>query len=438
MSILTGPMNHHLNGHKDLTKHKDVLKTIDPDQVWIPLVNGNAPCKACVSIGDEVKIGTKIAERNDHFYLPLFSPVSGTVTGVEKFMTSGMAQAEHLCITNDHKHEKVRAFEPFDYEKASWEEVLDFVKNAGMLGLGGAGFPTYVKYLKPENVELFIVNAVECEPYLTADYKNIEENIDLLRTGTLALFKLSKAAKGCVAIKEDKVEQIEALKKTFEGTPIEIRTVPDLYPMGWERTLVYQLTKKRYDKLPIEAGCILNNASTAIALGNAIDNGMPITHKYVTVSGDALNNPQNVYVPIGTRASTIIDAVGGYVEGTEDVLLIAGGPMMGKTIPNDKFVIMPQNNGLTVLVNRPKDEVKCLRCGRCTETCPSGLQPVRIQMSNAIFDEEELMKLSVMDCIECGMCTWICPSKIDVTENVRRAKNFVRTRMASRAKEAKK
>ena len=435
MSILTGPMNHRLDGHKDLTKHKDVLKTIDPDQVWIPLVNGNAPCKACVSVGDEVKIGTKIAERNDHFYLPLFSPVSGTVTGIEKFMTSGLGQAEHLCIQNDHKHEKVRAFAPFDAEKASWEELLDFVKNAGMLGLGGAGFPTYVKYLKPENVDLFIVNAVECEPYLTADYKNIEENLDLLKTGTLALFKLSKAAKGCVAIKEDKKEQIEDLKKTFAGTPIEIRTVPDLYPMGWERTLVYQLTKKRYDKLPIEAGCILNNASTAIALGNAIDNGMPITHKYVTVSGDALNNPQNVYVPVGTRASTIIDAVGGYKDGTDNVLLIAGGPMMGKTIPNDKFVIMPQNNGLTVLINKPKEEVKCLRCGRCTETCPSGLQPVRIAMSAAIFDEAEIMKLSVMDCIECGMCTWICPSKIDVTENVRRAKNFIRARQTIRAKE---
>ncbi len=438
MSLLTGPMKHHLDGHKDLTKHKEVLKTIDPDTVWIPLVNGNAPCKPCVQVGDEVKVGTKIAERNDHFYLPVFSPVSGTVTAIEKFMTSGLTPADHLRIQNDHKHTAVRSFEPFDYEKASWEELLDFVKNAGMLGLGGAGFPTYVKYLKPENVELFIVNAVECEPYLTADYKNIEENIELLKTGTLALFKLSKAKAGCVAIKEDKLEQIEDLKKTFAGTPIEIRTVPDMYPMGWERTLVYQLTKKRYDKLPIEAGCILNNASTAIALGNAIDNGMPITHKYLTVSGDAVRNPQNVVVPVGTKAHEIIDACGGYKDGTEDVLLIAGGPMMGRTIPNDQFVVALPNNGLTVLKNTEKEEVKCLRCGRCTETCPSGLQPVRIAMSAAIFDEEELMKLSVMDCIECGMCTWICPSKIDVTENVRRAKNFVRTRVANRQKEAKK
>ena len=430
MSLLTGPMRHHLNGHKDLTMNTDVLKTIDPDVVWVPLVNGNAPCKPLVNVGDEVKVGTKIAERNDRFYLPLFSPVSGTVTGIEKFMTSGMTQAEHLRIQNDHRGTEERAFPAFDYEKASWEELLDFVKNAGMLGLGGAGFPTYVKYLKPENVDLFIVNAVECEPYLTADYKNIEENMDLLKTGTLALFKLSKAAKGCIAIKEDKAAQIAQLKNAFSGTPIEIRTVPNVYPMGWERTLVYQLTGKRYGMLPIEAGCILNNASTAIALGNAIENGRAITHKYVTVSGDAIRNPQNVYVPVGTQVHEIIDACGGFKDNTEDVLLVAGGPMMGKAIPNDKFVIQPQNNGLTVLINQKLEEVKCLRCGRCTETCPSGLQPVRINAAQKAMNLEELELLSVNDCIECGMCTYICPSKIEVTEGVRRAKRFLRAKAA--------
>lgn len=430
MSILQGPMHQHLNGHKDLSMDKPVLTTLDPDIVWVPLVNGNAPCKPLVKVGDDVKVGTKIAERNDHFYLPLFSPVSGTVIAIEKFMTSGMTMADHLKIQNDHKHTAVRAFPPFDYEKASWEELLDFVKNAGMLGLGGAGFPTYVKYLKPENVDLFIVNAVECEPYLTADYKNIEANLDLLKTGTLALYKLSKAKKACIAIKEDKVKQIAALKETFEGTPVEIRTVPDLYPMGWERTLVYQLTGRRYDRLPIQAGCILNNASTAIALGNAITNGMPITEKIVTVSGDALKNPQDVKVPVGTKASEIIAAAGGYLDDVSDVLLISGGPMMGKTIPNDQFVIAPQNNGLTVLKNTPKDEVACLRCGKCTETCPAGLEPVMIAAAAKVFDEPQLEKLSVMDCIECGLCTYICPSKIDVTENVRRGKRQVQAKMA--------
>lgn len=430
MSLLTGPMHYHLNGHKDLTMHKDVLKEIVPDVVYVPLVNGNAPCTALVQEGDEVKIGTKIAERNDNFYLPLFSPVSGKVKGIEKRMTAGMSQAEHLVIENDHKNESVQSFEPMDYEKASWEELQEFCKNAGMLGLGGAGFPTYVKYANPENVELLIINAVECEPYLTADYKNIEENAELLKVGALAFHKLSKAKQACIAIKEDKKEQIALLEKTFAGTAIEVRKVPDLYPMGWERTLVYQLTKKRYERLPIEAGCIVNNAATAIAFGDALLNGKAITHKYVTVSGDGVGNPQNVYVPIGTTAHQIVESCGGYT--SEDIMLVAGGPMMGKTINTDDFVIMPQSNGLTVLKNREEEEVKCLRCGRCTETCPSGLQPVRIGMVANIFDYDELLKLRVLDCIECGLCTFICPSKIDVTENVRKAKRFVNARKASR------
>ena len=434
MSFLQGPMHEHLNGHKDLTMGKEVLKSMDPDVVWVPLYNGVTPCTPVVKIGDEVKVGTKIAERNDHFYLPIFSPVSGTVTGVEKFMTSGMGQGDHLRIQNDHKNTAVRVFETFDYEKATREELLEFVKNAGMLGLGGAGFPTYVKYMKPENVQLFIVNAVECEPYLTSDYKNIESNLSLLKTGVLALFKLSMAEKGCIAIKEDKKDQITALKSTFEGTPIEIRTVADRYPNGWERVLVYELTGKRYGRLPMEVGCILNNASTAIALGNALINGMPIIDKVITVSGNAVKNPQNIIVPIGTKASEVIDAVGGYVDGIDDVVLIAGGPMMGKAIPNDQFVICPQNNGLTVMKDEPKVEVPCLRCGRCTEVCPAGLEPVTIAGAAKQFDTLKLEKLCTLDCIECGLCTYICPSKIDVTENVRKGKRQLQIRLANEKK----
>ena len=427
MSLFTGPMHRHLDGHKDLTLDVDVNRSIDPEIVYIPLVNGNAKCEPCVKVGDDVKVGTKIAERNDHFYLPLFSSVSGMVTGIEKRMTSGLTPADHLVIQNDHKYEKVQAFKPLDYEKASWEELEEFLKNSGMLGLGGAGFPTYVKYQKPENVDLLIINAVECEPYLTADYKNIQENMDLLKTGVLAFFKLSRAPKACIGIKEDKPKQIEALKKVFEGTPVEIRPVKDLYPMGWERTIVYALTGKRYDRLPIEAGCIVSNATTAIAFGDALVNGAPITHKYVTVSGDGVGKPQNVYVPVGTTAHDIIDACGGYT--ADDVYLIAGGPMMGKTITKDEFSIAPQNNGITVLVNKPLDETPCLRCGRCTETCPSGLEPVRIANAVKVNDTALLAKLHVMDCIECGTCAFVCPSKISVTENVRKGKRFLQMRM---------
>ncbi len=416
-------MHHHLEGHKDLTNHKEILRLEEPDVIWIPLNNGAAPCTPLVNVGDEVKVGTKIAERNDHFYLPLFSPVSGTVTGIEKKMNSAMKMVDHMRIENDHKKTVEKPFEPFDYEKATREELLDFVKNAGMLGLGGAGFPTYVKYLKPEGIKSFIINGVECEPYLTTDYRSMMDNLELLKTGVLAMFKLSKAERGCVAVKEDKVDLIAELKKTFEGTPIEIRTVPDIYPAGWERTLVWLLEQKRYDRLPAEVGCIINNASTAIALADALLNGMPVTHKLVTVSGDGVADPHNVYVPVGTTAHDIVQACGGYT--SEDCMIIAGGPMMGSAIPNDTFVIGPANNGLTVLKHEPLDVVKCLRCGKCTEMCPSGLEPVRINNAEKVKDIETLKKLDTLSCIECGLCSYICPSKIDVTEGIRRAKRYL-------------
>ena len=192
MSFLTGPMHHHLDGHKDLTAHKEIVTLTNPDVVWIPLINGNAPCTPLVSVGDTVKVGTKIAERNDHFYLPVYSPVSGKVVAIEKRMATTLKNVDHIKIENDHQNTVDKPFGTLDYESASHEELLEFVKNAGMLGLGGAGFPTYAKFTNPENVDLFIINGVECEPYLTADYKNMMENLSLLKTGTLALLKLSR------------------------------------------------------------------------------------------------------------------------------------------------------------------------------------------------------------------------------------------------------
>ncbi|MBR3203900.1 MAG: RnfABCDGE type electron transport complex subunit C [Solobacterium sp.] len=424
MSILTGPMRFHLDGQKELTAHKAVLTLPEPDDLYIPLVNGRAACTPTVKEGDEVKVGQQIGEPSDAFwYVPIFSPVSGTVVGIEKRMTTMLKPGDHLHIRNDHKHTTMQPFKPMNYEAASREELLEFVKKAGMAGLGGAGFPTFNKYSKPEGIELFIINAVECEPYLTADYANSMENAELMREGALALLKLSAAPKGKIAVKEDKKDLIEVLHKQFDGTPIEVAEVPDIYPAGWERTLIYMLTGKRYDRLPAEAGCILNNVSTCIALGNALKNGMPITTKYLTVSGDGVTTPQNVVAPVGTPASEIIKACGGYVG--EDCLLIAGGPMMGRTIPNDQFVIGIANNGLTVLQHREEFSVKCLRCGKCTETCPSGLMPVRINQAEKAKDIDTLKKLSIMDCIECGLCTYICPSKLDVTEGIRRAKRYM-------------
>lgn len=428
MSILTGLMHQHLDGHKDLTAHKDVVEIAKPDVIYIPLANGNAPMNLLVEPGDEVKVGMKIAERNDHFYLPIFSPVSGTVTGTEKRTIGNMKVVDHVVIQNDHKDEVLvdEAFAKIDYENCEREVLLEKMKSVGMLGLGGAGFPSYVKYTKPVDVDLFIVNGVECEPYLTSDYHNSIENMELLKTGVLAMFKLSMAKKGCVAIKNNKKDLEEALKKAFEGTPIEIRTVPDIYPAGWERTLIYLLTNKRYDRLPMEAGCIVNNSSTAIAFGAALKEQRPITTKFITVSGDGIKNPTCCKVTVGTPAVDVIEACGGLVD--DNCVVCYGGPMMGKTMARDNFVIGYECNGLTCLKKREDFSNSCLRCGKCTEVCPSGLQPVRINMFEKSKNVKGLEKLDVNSCIECGLCTYICPSKLDVTEGVRRAKRYMALR----------
>ncbi|MCF0115104.1 MAG: RnfABCDGE type electron transport complex subunit C [Erysipelotrichaceae bacterium] len=425
MSFLLGPMRRHIDGHKELTSHSDLLKVAAPDVVKIPLVNGAAPCNLIVKEGDKVKVGTKIAERGDHFYVPLFSSVSGTVKGTQKFMGAGLKPVEHLLIENDGLYEEEQSFAPLDYKSATREELVDFMKNAGMVGCGGAGFPSYVKYGKVDGIELLIINAVECEPYITADYMNMTMHLDELATGVRAMFKMSGAKEAKLAIKVSHADFIPTLEGIFKDDEnIKVVGVPDVYPMGWERTLVYELTGKRYERLPGEVGCIVNNATTAISFGHALLTGMGITEKVLTVSGDAVKEPHNCLVKVGTSAHDVIEACGGYAV-EDEVLLCAGGPMMGRTITTDIFSITTYSNALTVLKPNQFPPTKCLRCGRCSEHCPSGLQPVRINAAGKAADMESLDKLNAMLCIECGMCSYICPSKIDVTEGVRRAKRLI-------------
>ena len=293
--------------------------------------------------------------------------------------------------------------------------------NAGIIGLGGAGFPTYVKYKFAKDITKLIINAVECEPFITADYKMVQAHKEEFVTGIAAMKKMAMAPEVVIAIKKthpDLIKFVEDAIKGIEGC--SVKAVPDVYPMGWERVLVREIMHKEYDRLPSEVGAIVNNATTAIAFGEALLYGKPIVTKTLTVSGNAVKEPMNVSVPVGVPASEVIAACGGYT--CEEVKLIAGGPMMGKTIVNDMFVVDRNMNAITVLENKPFDSIACLRCGKCSDHCPAGLQPVRIAQANKTNDKATVEKLCAMDCIECGLCTYICPSRLDVTENVRRAK----------------
>lgn len=422
MSIWKGPMRMHINGHKELTKQKSIKKIEAKEKVYIPLICGTSTdLEMFVQEKDYVYIGTKIAQSKQPYVVPIYASVSGTVIGIEKRMHATLKPVPHLVIENDKKYKSVQSFAPLDYTKARKEELLVCMKEAGIIGLGGAGFPTYVKYQNANDIHTVIINAVECEPFITADYKAIFLKKKEFLTGILAMKKLADAKEIIIAVKKTHTDVIACINEVIQGNEgIRVETVVDAYPMGWERAMIRQIMNKEYHRLPSEIGVIVNNAATAVAFGNALLHGMPITERIVTVSGNAVKETKNVVVPIGVSANEIIEELGGYTQ--EEVKLIAGGPMMGKTIVNDQFVIDRFMNALTVLASEPFQSIACLRCGKCSDYCPAGLQPVRIVQANKTKDMELVKKLCTKDCVECGLCTYVCPSRLDVSENVRVAK----------------
>jgi Na+-translocating ferredoxin:NAD+ oxidoreductase subunit C len=428
MSLWIGPMRVHLNGHKELTAHNEIVTVKPKGEVFIPLnVSMNHRAEVLVKEGDTVVVGTKIGIGPEPFAIPIYSPVSGVVGKVISMMHPWLKPTDHLVIKDDGKYTFAKSFDPVDIETADRETLVAMMKEAGLMGCGGAGFPTFMKYKNPQNIDTLIINAVECEPYITADYRAMKEYLDDLVYGTRAMLKASTAKKAIIAIKKNKHELCTKLAALLVNTPeITVFQTPDVYPMGWERTLVFEFTKKRYDRLPSEIGVIVNNATTAVAYAQALREGKPIGEKIITISGDGVKHPVNVRVPFGTKVSEIIEAIGGYA--TEDVHIIAGGPMMGKTITTDQFVITSYANAITVLKTQKIDPLPCLRCGRCNDTCPAGLLPVRINNAEAAKDLNLIEKLRADQCIECGLCSYVCPSKIDVTEGVRRAKRALQLR----------
>lgn len=425
MSILSGLGKVKLDGQKGLTKDKPILHIDAPDTVYIPLVIGAAnQFNIHVAEGEHVCVGTKLATRKD-MYVPIYSPVSGTVKGFEKRMHVSGRPQNHVVIENDHQNESVKVLDIADGDALTQAEIVDAMKELGLVGLGGSGFPTYIKYGHVENIHTLIINGVECEPFLTSDHLAMKRDIPALFDGVGLMMKAADVTKAIIAIKVHKPDLFEALNEEAKlHSGIEVKEVPDAYPMGWERTLVKQLTKKEYDKLPSEVGVIVNNASTAIALSKGIRQGEAIYRRVVTVSGNGIKNPQNVDVVVGMPFNQIVEAMGGYAD-AEDGFVLSGGPMMGKSVMNDQFVITEYTNGITCMIREDIESLPCLKCGICTLHCPASLQPVKIMAAEKGARLETLEKLDVMRCVECGACTYVCPSKIEVTDFVQKAKRRV-------------
>ncbi len=420
MGFFLGRMSYFINAKKELTTNADILE-VKPEKVYIPLTAfANPEVELLVEPGDRVLRNQAIAKTKGRFIFQLFSSVSGRVVEVVDLNhPSAVRKVKHLVIENDGLYETVYN-KLDDYKSVDTHKLLNHIKDMGIVGCGGAGFPTYMKYRGVKGIKSILINAVECEPYLTSDYVMSKQYIDQLFEGCNILLKIAGCDEVKIAIKKDKKELISKLEqkaKTYNN--IQIVPVPNVYPMGWERTLVYQVYKKRYSKLPSEVGVIVNNVSTAIAVARAVIDGVAIIDKLVTVSGEGINHPANVLAPVGTLVKELIDVCKG-VDG--DVVLAAGGPMMGKSMLNDQFVINPALNGLTVLKHKKIEANDCLLCGSCVDHCPAGLVPVKIVQAEKAKNLDMIARFSADECVECGLCSYVCPSKIDVKEGVKKAK----------------
>ena len=388
--------------HMSMNELKSFLKPKD-----IYLEQGDSK----LLVGDYVYKYQTIGHK-ERFNVPVISSVSGTVTDIKD---------GYIKIKNDLLKKTEKEIINRDVSKIKKEEFLDIIEKAGIIGMGGAGFPTHMKYKTDKNIELLIVNAVECEPYITADYSIMNEKCNELLEGINNIIRINKINNAILAIKKTNVEVIKKFKEIIDKYPkIELRIVRDIYPMGWERTLIKEVTKKEYNILPIELGIVVNNISTIFAINNALKHDIPLVERIITITGENVKNPGNVMVKIGTSVNEILKFMGGILD---DSVLINGGPMMGVEI-NKTDYIKPQMNCILVLP-KPKEEniINCLRCGKCVSACPANLAPVLIKECS---NKEELIKLQVNKCISCGLCSYICPSRIDLRNIVNEKKEVIK------------
>ncbi|MBE6144023.1 MAG: RnfABCDGE type electron transport complex subunit C [Firmicutes bacterium] len=395
-----------------------------PKYVYIPLISSNDEnITVLVNIGDYVFKGSQIGRRKGNFKTPIFSSVSGSVIGFEKRTISSGKSVKCVVIENDFKEKIEKGFKQVKkLNNITKEEFVETIENCGIVGLGGAGFPTYVKYSTHQKIHTLIVNAVECEPYITADYFIIKEKCEEILEMIDAILEINNIDNCIIAIKTTNKSLMTIFNK-YIGTYLKIKVVlvPNIYPMGWERKLIKEVTGITYEKIPSEKGIIVNNVSTIYAMYQALKLNKPMIERIVTFSGFGLKKPQNVLVKVGTPVDEVINYIGGSYK-TKKLVMIAGGPMMGTKV--DDLVITPEVNSVLIMEDDFECDVQeCLRCGKCINVCPANICPVLIK--DNIDDTSALKSMNVDKCISCGLCSYICPAKINVREYVSIAKEKV-------------
>ncbi len=415
------------------------IQCIDAEDVMVyPLSQHiGAPAKAVVAVGDRVLKGQLIAEAGGFISAPVFSSVSGTVKAIENRLVVNGNNDECIIIENDRENETVSDFgKDRSLDSLSAEDIVDIIKKAGIVGLGGAGFPTGVK-VSPKNannIDTVIINGSECEPYLTSDYRLMLERNEEIIKGIKAVLKALPNAKAVIGIENNKPEAIKILdEKTSGEDKISVCPLKTKYPQGGERQLIYAITGRKINSkmLPADKGCIVLNTASCYAIYEAVYKNMPLIHKVMTITGEAVHSPCNVDVPLGVSHSYVLEKCGGAKD--DVVKFISGGPMMGMAMSSLDVPVVKTSSSILAF---SKDDVAalpqsaCIHCGRCVKACPQILVPqmmakaVRGQNMNR-FDE-----LGGMECIECGCCTYVCPAKIPLTQMFKLGKAELRSMRA--------
>ena len=414
---------------KEPTEALPLVKFADPKVAVIPLsMHLGAPANACVEVGDYVQVGQKIGEAAGFISAPVHSSVSGKVIAIEDRPHANRGTCPAIVIESDGLntvHESVKPNKPL--EELTGQEIVEIVKNAGIVGMGGAGFPTYVKLMPGKPIEAVLVNACECEPMLTADHRVLLEYADDIIYGLKAVMKTVDSPRGVIVIEDNKPDAIELMQKKVENEAgIEVCVAKTKYPQGGEKMLIKRVMGRMVPsgKLPADVGACVCNVSTVKAISDAIQTGMPLIQRAATVTGKYIPNPGNFLVKIGTNVQDLVEYCGG-IQG-DDVTVKAGGPMMGFPQTTLNMPMMKGSNGIIAIDTDHSTPVECIKCGRCVDVCPMSLKPLYFAHLLGEDDPAALKEQNIMDCMECRCCEFICSSKIPLVTLIKLGKNMVR------------
>ena len=426
----------HIHDTKNLVGSLPAIRYIDPKYVYLPLTNARcATGELFIKEGDHVNSCQNIGVRHGPFFdQPIHATCSGTFVGIEKHYHRNGKLVDFIKIENDFKDtfdSSTKQRTPEEIAKLTKEDITKIVKDCALVGLGGSSFPTYVKLQTDKPVHTILINAIECEPYITADHRLMLEFPYRVMDGIKYVMQAFNChhAKICIKSKYKDIEAVYSqVIKEYEGSGIELCLVGNYYPQGWEVEMIKNATGIQLNpgELPSNRGIINFNVSTIVGLYKAVKYNMPVIKRFVTVTGDGVHFPKNFRVRVGTAIRDLLPFCGGYKNPDKEKVFILGGPMMGASVPSEDCIITKTVTSIIILDKTEYKEEPCVRCGSCVLSCPVHLEPVQIMNAVKANDKERIKKLNPLKCIECGLCTYSCTSKIQVTDYVRRAKIFAK------------